>query len=130
MKIYELTFILTTTLDENATEAEVNKLTDQIKALDGNIFEVQHLGVKKMTFEIEKQRQGNYITIYYEGSPTIPKQLEKGMKHNKNILRSMTIVLKPSEYKPPVKEEEKIEEFSETVPETVPEAEGKSEEKV
>lgn len=121
MKIYELTFILTTTLDENATEAEVNKLTDQIKALDGNIFEVQHLGVKKMTFEIENQRQGNYITIYYEGSPTIPKQLEKGMKHNENILRSMTIVLKPSEYKPPVKEEEKIEEVSETVPETVPE---------
>ncbi|MCD6161763.1 MAG: 30S ribosomal protein S6 [candidate division Zixibacteria bacterium] len=118
MKIYELTFILTTTLDENAADAEIKGLTDQIKALDGNIFEIQHLGVKKMTFEISKQRQGNYITIYYEGVPTIPKQLEKSMKHNENILRNMTIVLKPSEYKPPVKEEEKLEEVPEVAGES------------
>ena len=136
MKIYELTFILSTTLDDNAVEAEIKKLTDQIKALDGNVFECQHLGIKKMTFEIKNQRQGNYITIYYEGSPTIPKQLENGMKHNESILRNMTIVLKPSEYQPPVKEEEeekveeKIEEKIEEIPESVPETEEESEEKI
>ena len=109
MKIYELTFILNTSLDDSAVETEIKKLTDQIIESGGKVLEVQLLGVKKMTYEIQKQRQGNYITIYYQAEPNIPKQLEKGMKLNESILRCLTIVLKPSEYKPPQKEEETAE---------------------
>ena len=109
MKIYELTFILSSSLDDSAIETELKKLTDQIIASNGKILEVQRLGVKRMTYEIQKQRQGNYITIYYEAEHNIPKQLEKGMKLNESILRCLTIMLKPSEYKPPLKEEETAE---------------------
>ena len=113
MKIYELTFILNASLDSNAVEAEIKKITDQITGFQGKLLEVQHLGVKRMTYEINKQRQGNYTTIYYEAESTIPKQLEKSMKHNELILRNLTVALKPSEYKAPSAEPEKGEEPAE-----------------
>ena len=113
MKIYELTFILNSSLDSNAAEAEIKKITDQITGFQGKLLEVQHLGVKRMTYEINKQRQGNYTTIYYKAESTVPKQLEKSMKHNESILRNLTVALKPSEYKAPSAEPEKGEEPAE-----------------
>ena len=107
MRVYELTFILDSSLDNNAVETEINKLSGQIKASDGEVLEVQRLGIRKLTYEINKHRQGNYITFYYRANSNVPKQLEINMKLNESIIRCLTIIVKPSEYKPPVKEEVK-----------------------
>jgi len=101
MRIYELTFILSPSLDKDATNAEIDKLIDQIKAGGGSILEVQHLGMRRFTFEMKKFWQGNYFTIYYQGAAQILANLEKGMKLNESLLRYMAIVLKPSEYAAP-----------------------------
>jgi len=105
MKIYELTFILDPNLDDTGIQAEIDKVTGRIKSSQGEVFEVQHLGKKRMTFEINKNRQGNYYSIYYVGASTIPKEIETDMKLNENILRAMTIVLSSKEYKKPEPEE-------------------------
>ena len=110
MKTYELTFILNPNLDKELVNAEIEKITSQIEAGNGKILEVQHLGMKKMTFEMNGFRQGNYYTIYHQSDPPILQQLDAKMKLNENILRSLTIVLKPSEYVPSVKEEKKAVE--------------------
>ncbi|MCP4584073.1 MAG: 30S ribosomal protein S6 [candidate division Zixibacteria bacterium] len=110
MKTYELTFILNPNLDKELVNAEIEKITSHIEAGNGKILEVQHLGMKKMTFEIQGSRQGNYYTIYYQADPEVLKQLEPKMKLNEAILRFLTIVLKPSEYVSPVKEEKKAPE--------------------
>jgi small subunit ribosomal protein S6 len=125
MKIYELTIILNSSLDDTAVEAEITRLTDQIKSANGEILEVQDLGVKRMTFEIKKQRQGKYMSIYYKGDSGLPRQLDAGMKLNESVLRFLTIVLKPSEYstsKPEPKPEPKPEKTTEE-PETKEEEE-------
>jgi len=103
MKIYELTFILNPNLDEKGVQAEVDKITSQIKSSGGEILEIEQLGIKRMTVEIAGQRQGNYMTIYYKANSGVPLQLEGLMKLNELILRSLTLSLESSAYKSPSK---------------------------
>jgi small subunit ribosomal protein S6 len=107
MKIYELTFILNPNLDEKGIQAEVDKITSQIKSTGGEILDIEQLGSKRMTVEIAGQRQGIYMTIYYKAPSGVPRQLDGIMKLDESILRSLTLVLKPTEYKSPAKDADK-----------------------
>jgi len=103
MKTYELTFILNPNLDKELVNTEIEQITSLITSNKGLILEVQHLGLKRMTYEMKGCWQGNYYTIYYQANPDVLKQLEARMRLNESFLRSMTLVLKPSEYIPPDK---------------------------
>ncbi len=98
MRIYELTIILEPNLDKEAVNSELDKLTDMVKKADGTVFEVQHLGMRRLTFEMSGNTQGNYYTIYFNAVPEVLTQMDKSMKLNESVLRSMTIVLKQSIY--------------------------------
>jgi small subunit ribosomal protein S6 len=98
MRIYELTIILSPNLDKDQVNAELDKLKEQIESGGGKVSEIQHLGLKRIAFNVKGSNQGNYFTIYYEGTPDIFGRLEQGMKLNEAVLRYLVIVLKPSEY--------------------------------
>ena len=100
MKIYELTFILSPNLDKDGISAEIDKLKGIIQADGGQVLEIQHLGLKKTSFEMKGFWQGNYYTIYYQSGPEVLKKLEAMIKLNEVMLRHMVLVLKPSEYEP------------------------------
>ena len=100
MKIYELTFVLNPNLDKDGINAEIDKLKAIVQADGGQVLEIQHLGMKKTSFEMKGFWQGNYFTIYYQAGPQVIKKLEAMIKLNENILRHMVLVLKPSEYEP------------------------------
>jgi len=100
MKTYELTFILNPNLDKELVNAEIEQITSLITSNNGTVLEVQHLGLKRMTYEMKGSWQGNYYTIYYQAGPDVLKQLEARMKLNESFFRFMTLVLKPSEYIP------------------------------
>jgi small subunit ribosomal protein S6 len=118
MKIYELTIIFSPNLDKDQVNAELDKLKQQIESGKGKVLEIQHLGLKRIAFEMKGFYQGNYFSIYYEGPPTIFAALEQGMKLNEAVLRYLVIALKPSEYGTQAEEkssgsEKKDEEHSE-----------------
>ncbi len=98
MRVYELTIILNPNLDKEAVNAELDKLTGMVESANGTIFEVQHLGLRRLSFEMAGFTQGNYYTIYFNAVPEVLTQMDKSMKLNEAVLRSMTIVLKQSVY--------------------------------
>jgi small subunit ribosomal protein S6 len=106
MRIYELTFILNPNLDETAIKTAIGNIEAQIKGLGGNVLEIQYLGMKSFAFYVKGHRQGIYVTIYYEASGLVCRQVETAMKLDESILRFLTLVLEPSEYKPKPKEEQ------------------------
>ncbi len=110
LRPYELVVISRPEILQKEAEELIRK---KLEEFGGEVKLVDRWGQRKMTYEINKQRQGNYTTIYYEAESTIPKQLEKSMKHNESILRNLTVALKPSEYKAPSAEPEKGEEPAE-----------------
>jgi len=105
MRIYELTFILNPSLDDEAVRAQITNIETQIKGYGGNILEIQYLGMKAFAFMVKGSRQGNYFTVYYEAAPNVCRQIETALKLNEAIYRFLTVVLAPAEYKPQPKEE-------------------------
>lgn len=98
MRVYELTFILNPNLDKETVNSELDKLTDMVKKAEGTLYEVQHLGMRRLTFEMAGHVQGNYYTIYFSADPKVLTEIDKYMKLSEAYLRSMTIVLKQSIY--------------------------------
>ena len=123
MKTYELTFILNPNLDKELVTAEIEQITTLITSNNGIILEVQHLGLKRMTYEMKGLWQGNYYTIYYQAEPDVLRQLEARMKLNESFLRFITLILKPSEYVPSDKKSNVTDE-----PDTLTEDEDKDDE--
>lgn len=108
MRIYELTVILNPNLDKEQISTEIDKLTGMVESSGGKVLEVQHLGLRRISFEMKGCSQGSYHTIYFNSSPDLLPEMDKSMKLNESILRSLTIVLKPSEYIPPEVRKEKV----------------------
>ena len=117
MRIYELTIILDPNLDKEGVNSELDKLTDMVKADNGNVLEIQHLGMRRLTFEMNGNNQGNFYTIYFTSPPVVLTKMQASMKLNEAVLRSMTIVLKPSEYESPEKKKSREETDSRRAPE-------------
>lgn len=129
MRIYELTIILEPNLDKETVNSELDKLTDMVKKANGTVFEVQHLGMRRLTYEITGNTQGNFYTIYFNAVPDVLIQMDKSMKLNESVIRSMTIVLKQSIYEASKKKKSDDERPSAPIPRKPMENKGSDDDK-
>jgi len=89
MRAYELVLVLKTSL----TETNRNKLLETIKALlkDAKIVKEDSLGQKPLSYSIKKEVAGYYIDISFELKEDLPKDFEKKLSVNENILRHLLL---------------------------------------
>ncbi len=92
MRLYETTFITDSRLPESEIEAEIKRVEDTITTGGGEIVETQRWGVRRLAYEIEKQKQGYYAHFLYKAEPEIPSHLETGFRVNEKIIRFLTVV--------------------------------------
>lgn len=91
MKLYELTIIINSSLEESAVQAEIEKIENQITSAEGKIHKLERWGVRRLTYLIQGFNQGYYVHFLYEGPSRLVSEIEKGMRINENILRYLTV---------------------------------------
>ena len=87
---YETVFIINPDLDEEKTNAVVEKfkaLIESKAALDS----VDVWGKRKLAYEIDDKTEGYYVLINFKAKPEFPKELERNYGIDENILRSIVI---------------------------------------
>jgi small subunit ribosomal protein S6 len=94
---YETTFILDPSLDENQANEEVKKVGQWIQDLGGEVLEVQRWGKRRLAYEINRRRDGIYTLVLYQGPGAIVKELERRLRLNESVLRSLTVLHVPPE---------------------------------
>ncbi len=92
MTKYETTFILEPGFDENRVNAEVDKLSQWVKDLGGEVLEVQRWGKRRMSYEIRKKRDGVYTWVLWNGSADMVKDLERRLRLNESVMRLLTVM--------------------------------------
>ncbi len=92
MRLYETTFITDSRLPESEIEDEIKRVEETINSNGGEIVETQRWGVRRLAYEIEKQKQGYYAHFLYKANPEVPGKLETGFKVNEKIMRFLTVV--------------------------------------
>lgn len=88
MRSYQLVLVLKSGL----SEAEKKKVIENVKSyLSGlKISKEEELGVKQLSYEIKKQKEGLYINLALEGE-NIPMDFEKKLLTSDNILRHLVL---------------------------------------
>jgi small subunit ribosomal protein S6 len=94
---YETTFILEPGLDENRVNEEIDKVGQWIKDLGGEVLEVQRWGKRRLSYEINRRRDGIYTLMLYQGPGPTVKEIERRLKLNESVMRVLTVMHVPPE---------------------------------
>ena len=97
MTKYETTFILEPGLDENRVNEEVEKVSGWIKDLNGEVIEVQRWGKRRLAYEINRKRDGIYTMVLYQGGGPLVGEIERRLRLNESVMRTLTVLHVPPE---------------------------------
>lgn len=90
-RVYELLYIARPTLQE----AEVEALGEQIKGFleaEGAVIQkLEPWGRKRLAYEVDRQRDGYYTLIVFEGSSAAVKEVERKLKVADAVLRQIFV---------------------------------------
>ncbi len=87
MNKYEALYIITPELEEDAVKATVEKFSGIVAANGGQAESVDEWGKRKLAYAIDYKTEGYYVLMTFEGSPELPRELERNFKNDESILR-------------------------------------------
>lgn len=91
MRAYETLYVIKPDLDEEATTGVVDKYANLIAANGGEVVNINKWGKRKLAYEIEDYREGNYVLVDFKGQPAAAQELERVFKISDEILRYLII---------------------------------------
>jgi small subunit ribosomal protein S6 len=88
---YDLVFILSPELADDALEAAVTNVTTFITNHGGTITKVDRWGKKKLAYPLKKFLEGNYVLVNFKMETTRSKEVEAQLLITETILRHLLI---------------------------------------
>ena len=88
---YELVYILTPELSDEALETRINNITQLITGKDGTIDGVDKWGKRKLSYPIKHFLEGNYILAKFQMSPSRCKELEANLHISEDVVRHLLV---------------------------------------
>jgi small subunit ribosomal protein S6 len=93
MHQYELVCIAHPDLDENAFKSVIEKVSGWVAEASGTVEKVDIWGRRRMAYQIRKHREGQYVMLNISMPPAAAAELERNLRFQENILRSMLTVV-------------------------------------
>lgn len=97
MTKYETTFILEPGLDENRVNEEIERVSQWIRELGGEVMEVQRWGKRRLAYEINKKRDGIYALLLHQSPGPAVKEIERRIGLNESFMRVLSVLHVPPE---------------------------------
>ena len=99
MNKYELALVLSPALDEEARNAEVEKVQALLERFDGKIEKVDEWGKRKLAYEIKHANQGKGVKVNegffsfttFEAPATAPAEIESRIRIMEDVIRFLCI---------------------------------------
>ena len=91
MRNYELVFVVKPNTDEEAREAVLNKVKEVV-ATEGEVVKVDVWGTRKLAYPIAKFNEGHYVLVNFKAGVDVPKEIDRNLKINENVIRHMIVV--------------------------------------
>ena len=99
MNRYELTYIIDTALEETARKELIEKFSSLITANGGEVEKVDETwGKRRLAYAINDKVEGYYVLVTFKGPAELPREIERNMGINENILRCLIIKLEEKKH--------------------------------
>ena len=90
---YETTFILTPELPEGEHRQSVDKYVNLIKENGGKVHNIEHWGLRKLAYPIERKTSGYYAYVEFSGPGDFIDKLEQTYRYDDSVIRYLTVKL-------------------------------------
>lgn len=97
MKLYESICILRPVQVETENDRVVDKIKDILAQSGSNILKLDNSGKKKLAYDIQHERKGTFITVQFEGPPTVVEELERFQRMEDQVMKFMTVRVNPAD---------------------------------
>lgn len=94
---YEVTYIVKPTVDEEAADRIANSVDEYIKAQGGKVESTDKKGRRRLTYEVNKMKDGYYVSTIFSISPKSVAIIKRMMNLSEDILRSLIIIYVPED---------------------------------
>ncbi len=91
MRAYELMYILSPNLEEDAVSEQVAKFEEILTSRGGEIEKTETIGKRRLAYEVDGIREGFYILSNFKCTVESAQELERIMKISDNIVRYLLI---------------------------------------
>jgi small subunit ribosomal protein S6 len=93
MNDYEVTYILRPNLEEADVDARSAAIAEIIKNQGGEVVAIEKMGKKRLAYEINDLREGNYVVMQFRSTGVASKELERLLKLDEDVMRALVIAL-------------------------------------
>lgn len=90
MNKYESIIIINPNIEEATAKALEEKFVGLINE-NGKLESVEDMGVKKLAYEIKKNKEGHYILFNFEAKPELITELERVYRIADEVLKFITV---------------------------------------
>ena len=92
MAIYETVFMMRQDLADNQVKDMTDLFSKLITDQGGKILKVENWGLRALAYPINKNRKAHYVLIETEAKSDVLIELERNLRLNEDVLRSMTVL--------------------------------------
>jgi small subunit ribosomal protein S6 len=94
MNRYEMIYIIDTGLEEAARKELIEKVSALIANNGGEIEKVDETwGKRRLAYAIDYKTEGWYVLVNFKAPADLPRELERNLQINENVLRYLVIKL-------------------------------------
>ncbi len=93
MKNYETVFILNPVLSEDQAKDTVEKFVNVLKKANAEIINIEHWGLRKLAYPINKKSTGFYNLIEFAAESPVINTLETEYRRDESVMRFLTTAL-------------------------------------
>ena len=97
MKKYEIVLLLDPTIEESEVENSFNSVLEILTAQGAKILESETVdwGKRKLAFPLKKKENAFYRIYHFESEPAAIEQIERRLRINDIVLRSLIVIYDP-----------------------------------
>lgn len=93
MRPYEVMIILDVTLEESAMQAVLNKSTDLISSMGGQVARVDKWGRRRFAYPIAHRTEGYYVVIEFSADSPLVDELGRSLRLADEVVRHKIVRL-------------------------------------
>ena len=89
MNQYEVLYVITPELDDEANQSVQDKFAKIITDNGGEIEKTDVWGKRRLAYAIDYKTEGFYVLVNFNASPELPRELERNLRNDERIMRYM-----------------------------------------
>lgn len=91
MRVYEVLFIISPSLEEGDIEALANQISEVVTNQGAKIVKADRMGRRRLAYPIQKFSEGYYVVLTIEGTGSEIAEVERRMRVTDAIIRYLTV---------------------------------------